>query len=216
MTTLLIEDGKTVKFILNGDTVDQFKELVRRGIDHCADAHADMKTLADVIISGEKQQDHHRQANQPQAITTVNRLHTIPEVTDIRAQTQLAVFQRAATEHEHALMVEALKKPAEEVKAGLSAVKADAVHMALGIAGEAGELIDAIKKFAIYGKELDIANVEEELGDLEWYMEGLRQLLGLDRFKILEQNTEKLMKKRYPNGYTDAAAILRADKEQRT
>lgn len=85
------------------------------------------------------------------------------------------------------------------------------VHMALGIAGEAGELVDAIKKHVIYNQPLNIVNVIEELGDLEWYMEGLRASLGITREQTLTQNIAKL-NKRYPKQYTDADAQNRADK----
>ena len=46
-------------------------------------------------------------------------------------------------------------------------------HMVLGIIGEVGELVDAVKRHYIYGKPLDIANVKEEIGDLSWYVAGL-------------------------------------------
>lgn len=85
------------------------------------------------------------------------------------------------------------------------------IHMALGIAGEAGELVDAIKKHVIYGKPLDWENVTEELGDLEFYMTGLRQMLGLSRAHVLANNVSKLQF-RYGDSYSDAAAIARADK----
>lgn len=85
-------------------------------------------------------------------------------------------------------------------------------HMVLGIAGESGEIVDAIKKTVIYDKPLDVDNIIEELGDLEFYMAGMRQLLGLSRVQVLAHNVAKL-EKRYKGGYSDAAAIARADKE---
>lgn len=84
-------------------------------------------------------------------------------------------------------------------------------HMATGIAGEGGELLDCSKKTWVYKKPLDRANMIEELGDLEWYMAGLRQMLGVSRYEILASNVQKLQS-RYKNGYTDQAAIDRADK----
>ena len=47
------------------------------------------------------------------------------------------------------------------------------MHMALGIAGEMGEIIDALKKHHIYGKILDQANIVEEVGDVAYYVAGL-------------------------------------------
>lgn len=46
-------------------------------------------------------------------------------------------------------------------------------HMVLGIIGEVGELVDAVKRHYIYGKPLDITNVREEIGDLGWYIAGM-------------------------------------------
>ncbi len=85
-------------------------------------------------------------------------------------------------------------------------------HMVIGSCGESGELADAIKKHTIYGRPLDLANVVEELGDMEFYMAGLRQMLGISRFDTLAANVRKLQA-RYRNGYSDTAAIERADKQ---
>jgi NTP pyrophosphatase (non-canonical NTP hydrolase) len=83
--------------------------------------------------------------------------------------------------------------------------------MVLGISGEAGELLDAVKKATIYRKPLDRVNVVEELGDLEFYMRGLRESLGITREETLGLNISKL-RKRYTAKYSDEAAIHRADK----
>lgn len=85
-------------------------------------------------------------------------------------------------------------------------------HMCLGIAGEAGELIDPIKKHTIYGKPLDKENVIEEIGDLLFYVQGIINELDLDYNQILQQNADKL-NKRYKDGYSDKAAQERADKQ---
>lgn len=95
----------------------------------------------------------------------------------------------------------------------LGALQNNIAHMALGIAGETGEIVDAIKKNVIYDKPLDVENVIEELGDLEFYMAGLRQLLGISRWDTLQANIFKLQK-RYATGYSDEAAIARADKQE--
>lgn len=91
----------------------------------------------------------------------------------------------------------------------------DLVHMTMGISGEAGELLDAVKKHYIYNKPLDIDNVVEELGDILFYIQGMLNFLGLPGCEDLEdvilRNVEKL-ERRYPVGYSDAAAIARADK----
>lgn len=91
--------------------------------------------------------------------------------------------------------------------------KVMAIHAALGVCGEAGELGDAIKKEYIYGKPRDLVNIVEELGDLEFYMQQIRNHYGVDREYVLQCNAEKLSKRYVGLKYTDAAAIARADKE---
>lgn len=110
-------------------------------------------------------------------------------------------------------MVTALVKPGKAIKQSLSGSDCNLLHMGIGISGEAGELLDAIKKAVIYRKPLDISNVIEELGDIEFFLEGLRQELGLTREITLWSNIRKL-KKRYEGlSYSDEAAQLRKDKE---
>lgn len=113
-------------------------------------------------------------------------------------------------EEQHALMVKSLIKDPNEI--GLDLRDLALMHDLYGITGEVGELVDAIKKHTIYGKTLDLDNIIEELGDLEFYLQDLRTNLGLTREQTLVSNMEKLAK-RYPNfNYTDARALARADK----
>lgn len=115
----------------------------------------------------------------------------------------------------HSDMVRKLKKPGLTILHQLNAGQMDALHMAVGVSGEAGELLDAVKKLSIYQKPLDEAlraNIIEELGDLEFYMEGLRQSYGITRDETLIGNIEKLGKRYKDLSYTDAQAHERADK----
>lgn len=114
----------------------------------------------------------------------------------------------------YADMVTLLAKPGQDILDTLTPGKVNLWHMGTGICGEAGELLDAIKKVVAYNKVVDIENVVEELGDLEFYMEGVRQQMGITREQTLAYNQEKLMRKRYPNGYSDQAAQARADKQE--
>ena len=102
-------------------------------------------------------------------------------------------------------------KSGELIANSMTPSDAHILHMAVGISGEAGELLDAIKKAVIYKKPLDLTNVIEELGDLEFYLEGLRSYLRVDRQYTIDLNVEKL-RKRYPEGYSDVMAQVRADK----
>jgi len=114
-------------------------------------------------------------------------------------------------------MVAALVKPGIDILNTLTPEKSNLLHMVAGVSGEAGELLDAIKKHVVYDKELDRENIIEELGDLEFYMEGIRQELDISRGETLTANMEKLLlsdKARYKLGkYTDKQAQDRADKQ---
>lgn len=111
--------------------------------------------------------------------------------------------------HEH--LVKALAKPGEDILKEMTPAQAHLLHMAVGVSGEAGELLDAIKKLCIYQKPLDVANVIEELGDLEFFMEGIRSAILVTREQVLQGNINKLLK-RYGEKYSNQAAHERADK----
>lgn len=86
-------------------------------------------------------------------------------------------------------------------------------HSAMGVCGEAGELCDAVKRHVIYGKDADLKNIIEELGDLEFYMEDVRMKYNITRQETLQANAEKLEIRYRDLTYSDEAAIARADKE---
>ena len=88
----------------------------------------------------------------------------------------------------------------------------DLLHAILGIAGESGEIVDAVKKHVIYNKPLDIANMREEIGDIMWYIALACRTLDFDLGDILDENIAKLQK-RYPDKYSDVHASLRLDKQ---
>jgi NTP pyrophosphatase (non-canonical NTP hydrolase) len=112
----------------------------------------------------------------------------------------------------HAEMVRTLVKPGSHIASALTANEADLWHAATGVVGEAGELIDAVKKHVIYRKDIDRANVVEELGDIEFYLEQVRQNLGITRDETLEANIDKLSVRYNGLKYSDQAAQDRADK----
>lgn len=88
------------------------------------------------------------------------------------------------------------------------------LHMAVGISGEAGELLDAVKKAVIYQKPLDRENVIEELGDLRFYMAGLMNALNISEQEILYATNKKLGKRYASGSYSNAQAQERADKNE--
>ena len=108
--------------------------------------------------------------------------------------------------------VRKLSKPGSQILAELNPEDCHRLHMAVGISGEAGELLDAVKKATIYRKPLDIANIVEECGDLLFYISGILDSIGVDIESAIAANTSKLSI-RYGKSYSNEAAIQRADKD---
>lgn len=87
----------------------------------------------------------------------------------------------------------------------------DLIHASLGLSSEAGEFADAIKKNIIYGKDLNVENAIEEIGDILWYCALACHTLGTTMHTVMHENIAKL-KKRYPEKYSDSDAVERKDK----
>ncbi len=84
------------------------------------------------------------------------------------------------------------------------------VWNALGLAGEAGEVADLIKKGVFHQHGLDKEKLKKELGDCLWYIAALCSNLGLDLGDVMQSNIDKL-KLRYPNGFTTEDSKKRID-----
>jgi NTP pyrophosphatase (non-canonical NTP hydrolase) len=110
----------------------------------------------------------------------------------------------------HSEMVARLMKPKSDLQ--FTTDQCDMIHAILGISGECGELLDAVKKHVIYKKPMNIENLIEELGDMEFYIEHLRTIFGITREQTISANMAKLVV-RYPGfQYTDGAAQARAER----
>ena len=112
----------------------------------------------------------------------------------------------------HPELVKALAKPGADIVATLTAEDAHSLHMVVGIAGEAGELLDAIKKAVIYRKPLDRDNVVEEIADIRFYLAGLMNALNISEAELFAQEERKLGARYASGGYSDKEAQERADK----
>ncbi len=86
----------------------------------------------------------------------------------------------------------------------------DEANAALGLAGEAGEVADEVKKCLYQGREWDPKKIIEELGDVLWYVALMADLLNVPLDFVMEYNIEKLQK-RYPDGFSFEASEERAD-----
>ena len=84
-------------------------------------------------------------------------------------------------------------------------------NMCMGLAGEIGEVIDIMKKHIYQGKELDITDVIEEVGDVLWYIANFCNINNITMDECMESNIKKL-RKRFPNGFTTKDANERKDK----
>jgi NTP pyrophosphatase (non-canonical NTP hydrolase) len=84
---------------------------------------------------------------------------------------------------------------------------------ALGIAGEAGEVVDVIKKVLYHAHELDTSVLCKEVGDLLWYMTLLCETVGLTLEDVMQANVAKL-RQRYPQGFDARRSQQRIEEEE--
>lgn len=89
------------------------------------------------------------------------------------------------------------------------------LHAGIGLATEAGEFLDALKKHIYYGKDLDKVNLREEMGDLFWYCAIIADQMGVDFTEVMERNITKL-KARYGDKFTEEKANTRDLQTERT
>ncbi|MDB5182099.1 MAG: hypothetical protein JWP13_862 [Candidatus Saccharibacteria bacterium] len=72
----------------------------------------------------------------------------------------------------------------------------DKTIWAMGVVGEAGEVIEKWKKIVAYreGKitDEDLKELSKELGDVVWYIAVLADSLGLSLEDVMQQNVQKL------------------------
>lgn len=82
------------------------------------------------------------------------------------------------------------------------------LHAVMGLSTEANELLDIVKKHIFYGKFIDISNIEEESGDLLWFLALLLDAMHINPYHVMEANIAKL-KARYGDKFDAMAAIDR-------
>lgn len=76
----------------------------------------------------------------------------------------------------------------------------------LGIAGEAGECADLIKKFIYHKNPIDFDKLDKEYGDVLWYIQLYCNYRGTTIERLMHQNMTKL-KLRYPKGFTEGGGV---------
>lgn len=76
------------------------------------------------------------------------------------------------------------------------------LHGIIGLATEAGELLEAVQRSFDKEKQLDLVNVCEEVGDGKWYMAVIAKAAGFEWGQDEAVNIAKL-RKRFPNAFTE-------------
>ena len=77
-----------------------------------------------------------------------------------------------------------------------------------GLAEEAGEVLGLVRKHLFMGHSIDVARVTIELGDALWCLTTAAGALGVPLEQVAAANIAKL-RKRYPEGYSDAKSVER-------
>lgn len=83
-------------------------------------------------------------------------------------------------------------------------------NAALGLAGEAGEFADMMKKHLFHAHPLDRDAVAKELGDCLWYVAAAATALDIGLEEIGAGNIEKL-RRRYPEGFSAERSLNRTE-----
>lgn len=83
-------------------------------------------------------------------------------------------------------------------------------NYSMGIAGEAGEVVDLFKKHLHHGHTLDELEVLNEIGDVLHYAAGLATIINWPLESAARMNIDKL-EKRYPNGFSKEDSINRSE-----
>lgn len=97
------------------------------------------------------------------------------------------------------------------ITSGPAITKKEAIVLsALGICGEGGEVADLIKKHLFHCHDLPTNKLQEELGDVLWYIARMCNALNLSMEHVALMNIFKL-KKRYPNGFSSERSINREE-----
>lgn len=116
---------------------------------------------------------------------------------------QIPIIQEDTVLTINEYQTQALRTTKEDMEKGLLFEEG-----AMGLCGEAGEVIDILKKAKFQGHEIEVEHVVKELGDIAWYLAVSAYALGYDLETVLRTNIEKL-KKRYPDGFEEDKSVHR-------
>lgn len=84
----------------------------------------------------------------------------------------------------------------EAINYGVSKTSDKYLYLALGLAGEAGEVANEVKRAFENGKQLDKSKVIDELGDVFWYVTRMADEYNLTLQELASKNYDKLIKRK--------------------
>jgi len=76
------------------------------------------------------------------------------------------------------------------------------INAALGVAGEAGEIAELVKKYIFHGTPLELSEMASEVGDVLWYLAEVCSQLEIRLDDAAQENIFKLLE-RYPDGFQE-------------
>jgi NTP pyrophosphatase (non-canonical NTP hydrolase) len=83
----------------------------------------------------------------------------------------------------------------------------------LGLAGEAGECCDIVKKFKYQGHPLDKEHLKDELGDVLRYIAETASGLGITLSEVAQYNLDKLHKRYHGEKFSEKDSINRTEEK---
>lgn len=86
--------------------------------------------------------------------------------------------------------------------------------LAINVSISAGDVLDIVKKSAIYNKDLDVKALESQLINMLISLTALLEQHNISRHTCLEANITKLLTRYEGMKYSDEAAQARKDKEE--
>jgi NTP pyrophosphatase (non-canonical NTP hydrolase) len=84
------------------------------------------------------------------------------------------------------------------------------LHYTMGLSTEAAEVLDIIKAYVAYNRDIDLDHLQEELGDCLWFISRLCDYLRTDMGVLMDKNIAKL-EQRYGDKFS-ADRELKRDK----
>lgn len=73
-------------------------------------------------------------------------------------------------------------------------------NCALGLASEAGQVLEVIRKYTFENHQMDQEELIKEMGDVLWYLSQIAEWANIPFEEVAKQNID-MLQKRYPERY---------------